>query len=360
MTGALPLRRLVSGAPPPPDRILFTEVWFRGHNNQRYVHLLPRLERVDRYHFLVSDRRLLRGLEFRALRATAPARHRAVFAAAQRRGYRFLLTCERQQIKHFQGSVVADCDDASFADEEVELLKRPNVRAFVVVNDVVARRYEELGVRKPCYVIPHGVSLSDIDATAVSAIARRYRTDGDVVVGYMASWLLSAGDRAGDNPRHNVDHLLDLWKELRTRMPNARLWLLGAASDRVRRSCEGQADILVLGRIPPERVLSYVANFDVALYPRTADEGHQASKVAEYMGCGVPTVSYDYAVTADLRASGAGLLVRTPREFVAAVERLASDEHLRSTVAAAARAAGATRDFDVLARQYAEILDRHL
>ena len=107
-------------------------------------------------------------------------------------------------------------------------------------------------------------------------------------------------------------------------------------------------------------MLSYVANFDVALYPRTADEGFQASKIVEYMGCGVPTVSYDYEVTSDLRESGAGLLVKTPREFVEAVQRLAQDEQLHDQVAAAASAAGAARDFDVLARRYAEILDRHL
>jgi glycosyltransferase involved in cell wall biosynthesis len=356
----LPLRRLVTGPSPAPDRVLFTEVWFRGHNNQRYFHLLPRLERLDRYHFLVSDRRVLRGSQFRALRATAPARHRAVFAAARRRGYRFLLTCESAQIDYFRGAVLADCDDASFSPEEVERLKRPNVRAFVVVNDVVARRYAELGVEKPCYVIPHGVSLRSLNSAAVSEVASRHRGHGELVVGYMASWLLSTGDRAGGNLRYNVDHLLRLWDELHARLPHARLWLLGGASKRVRRRCAGRHDILLFGRIPPDRVLSYVANFDVALYPRAADEGYQASKVVEYMGCGVPTVSYDYAVTADLRDSGAGLLVDTPREFVAAVERLAVDDHLHGKVAAAARAAGAARDFDVLARRYAAILDRHL
>jgi glycosyltransferase involved in cell wall biosynthesis len=108
-------------------------------------------------------------------------------------------------------------------------------------------------------------------------------------------------------------------------------------------------------------VLAYVANFDIALYPRTQDQGIQAAKVAEYMGLGVPTVSYDFRVTEVLRETGAGVLVSTPREFVDAVERLALDEPARTAVAAAARTAGAALDWDVLARRYeTEILDRYL
>jgi glycosyltransferase involved in cell wall biosynthesis len=78
------------------------------------------------------------------------------------------------------------------------------------------------------------------------------------------------------------------------------------------------------------------------------------------MGCGVPTVSYDYEVTSDLREAGAGLLVKTPREFVEAVERLDRDEALRRELQAAGRDAAAARDWDVLARSYEAVLDRHL
>ena len=164
----------------------------------------------------------------------------------------------------------------------------------------------------------------------------------------------------GERPNLNVDHLLDLWDEIHVRLPDARLWLMGGASDRIRRRCAGRDDILIHGRIPRDEVLSYVAGCDIALYPRTADNGYQASKIIEYMGCGVPTVSYDYEVTSDLREAGAGLLVETPRDFVDAVERLGRDEALRRELQAVARSAAAARDWDVLAREYEAVLDRHL
>jgi glycosyltransferase involved in cell wall biosynthesis len=301
----------------------------------------------------------VRGLQIRALNRSGAARNRITLAAASKR-YRSLLAADRNQIAYFRGGVVADCDDPKFTEREVELLKRPNLRAFVVVNDRVAAEYRRLGVDKPCYVIPHGVSLNSVNSALAAEVRQRHGADGRLVVGYMAAWLLSRGDRGGGNSKLNVDHLLELWDEVHARLPRAQLWLMGGASDRVRRRCLGRDDILLHGRIPPAEVLSYVAGCDIALYPRVADEGYQASKIIEYMGCGVPTVSYDYEVTSDLREAGAGLLVKTPREFVDAVERLNRDEALRRELQAAARDAASARDWDVLAHSYEAVLDRHL
>jgi glycosyltransferase involved in cell wall biosynthesis len=361
MSNVLPLRQLLVGPPPAPNRILFTELWYRGHNNPRYAQFLPRLERLDRYHVTVSDRKFARGLQFRALRATASRRHQLMFAIARRRGYRSLFTCVRGQIALWPGPVVAVCDDPKFNEEEVESLKRANLRAYVVVSDAVALRYQALGVDKPWHVIPHGVNLRSLTADKAADVRRRYRTDDEIVMGFHASWLLTHGDRNGDDPFHNADHLVELWDEIRKRVPRARLWLLGAASKRLRRRCEGRDDVVFFGRVAQEDLLSYVANYDIALYARSADHGtFQTTKVVEYMGCGVPTVAYDYDITAHIREARAGILVRTPREFVDAVEKLANDRARREELAAAARVAGAAQDYDVLGRRYAGILDRYL
>ena len=197
-------------------------------------------------------------------------------------------------------------------------------------------------------------------AEQVAEAAAR-RAPGDIVVGWMAAFLLSADDRGGEGPLYNVDHLLELWDEIHSRLPNGRLWLVGEASDRVRQRVEGRADIVLFGRLPREQALATAANFDIALYPRTKDMGIQAAKVGEFIGLGIPTVSYDYEVTENLRETGAGLLVPTPREFADAVVHLGEDEAARLELAAAAKRAGADLDWDVLARRYEdEILDRYL
>ena len=83
--------------------------------------------------------------------------------------------------------------------------------------------------------------------------------------------------------------------------------------------------------------------------------------MAEFLGFGVPTVSYDYEVTANLRETGGGVLVPDARAFVDALASLLTDEAARGSVAERARRAGAALDWDVLARRFAdEVLDPYL
>jgi glycosyltransferase involved in cell wall biosynthesis len=352
-------RELLVGSPPSPERIFFTSLWFRGHNNPRYAELLPRLTRLDGYLATASDERIRRGIQYRAFTWSAKVRNPSVFALANRR-YRTMFTADNAQIPYFAGPVVSDVDDPFFHPREVELLQHPNLKSYVVTADRAGRRFQELGVDKPYHVIPQGISLSSLKDEFVGQAAAR-RVPGDIVVGWMAAFLLSGEDRGGEGPLYNIDHLLELWDEIHSRLPNGRLWLVGKVSDRIRKRVESRDDIVLFGRVAREQALATAANFDIALYPRTEDTGIQAAKVGEFIGLGVPTVSYDYEVTENLRETGAGLLVATPREFVDAVVHLGEDETARLALAAAAKRAGAALDWDVLARRYEdEILDRYL
>ena len=76
--------------------------------------------------------------------------------------------------------MVADVDDPVFSPQAVAQLNDPNLKAYVVTAERAARRYEEMGVRKPYVVIPQGVSVSTLaqgmrDAGGASA-GRRGRS----------------------------------------------------------------------------------------------------------------------------------------------------------------------------------------
>jgi glycosyltransferase involved in cell wall biosynthesis len=351
---------LLVGPPPPADRIFFHNIWFRGHNNPRYAALLPRLRRLDPFLVTCSDRRIVRGLQFRTLHTTRALRNRAVFAAAGRR-YHNTFSTGPPQVAYAQGPVVVDVDDPRFTADEVELLGRPQVKAVVVTAESARQRYLSLGLDKACHIIPQGVSFSILNPARVVDVAAELRRPGDFVVGYVAAWLLTEGDRDGRNPLYNIDHLLDLWNEVHSRLPHARLWLAGQASERVRRSCARRDDIVLLGRLAPEDVLAHLSNVDLALYPRRVDHAPFAVKVAEYMGLGIPTVAYELELTKMLRDAGAGVLVSSPRAFVDAVVHLAGHPDERARLAESGRSAGKEFDWDILAARYErEILDRYL
>lgn len=352
------LRELIAGPPPASERVFFTSLWFKGHNNPRYAELLPRLSRLDGYLLTTSDERVVRGLQYRAFRWSRRVRNPALFALANRR-YRTMFTADNEQLAYFAGPVVSDVDDPTFSQREVTLMQRQNLMAYVVTADRAGRRFQALGVEKPYHVIPQGISLSSLREDELAQAAAR-RRPGELVVGWMAAFLLSREDRGGDSSLYNVEHLLELWDAIHDRLPQARLWLVGEASERIRTRVRGREDILLFGRLPREQALATASSFDIALYPRTEDKGILAAKVGEFIGLGVPMVSYDYEVTENLRETGAGLLVATPREFVDAVVQLGENEPARRELAAAAKQAGAALDWDVLARRYEELLDRYL
>ena len=355
----LPLRRLVAGPPPAADRIAFHNIWFQGHNNPRYAALLPRLGRVDPFLLTCSDRRITRGIQFRALRASRHIRNPVTFAALNRR-YRSLLTSDIEQIPYFRGRIVVDIDDPRFTETEAGLLGHPSVAAYVVTAETAARRFEAMGVATPWHVVSQGVAFATVDRAEVARVAARRRPD-QVVVGWLAAWLLTDGDRDGTNPLYNVDHLLELWDGVRERAPQAVLWLVGQASPRVRERCEDRDDIVVVGRVPQAEALAHVANFDVALYPRRVDHAPFAVKLAEFLGLGAPVVAYDLGLTRMVADAGAGILVTNPSDFVAAVVRLVEDPALRRQLSEKARAAGRRLDWDELAAGYEHhILDRYL
>jgi glycosyltransferase involved in cell wall biosynthesis len=351
-----PLRRLAASEGAAADRIGYFSTWYRGHNNARYTQLLPRIERLDAYLLTFPGPLLPRAAATAAWRHTR-SRIEPVALRALSRRYRSAFVTETNYLEHVTVPVVADVDDPRFDEREARLLADDNVAAYVVTAETTARRFETLGVDTPWYVVPQGVDLSGLDLDAAAAERERRAVR---VAGYIAAFLLLPEDRGGGNPLYDVSHLLELWDEVHERVPSARLELIGRPSDTLRRRLANRDDVVLTGPVPQELVLPRIAAFDVGLYPRAADQGIRSVKIAEYLGVGVPIVSYDYRVVDDVRDVGAGVLVETPREFSAALAHLLTDESERARLGAAARAAGRDRDWDVLAQRYRAILDDRL
>jgi glycosyltransferase involved in cell wall biosynthesis len=352
----LPLRRLAASDDAAADRIAYFSTWYRGHNNPRYTQLLPRIERLDAYLLTFPGPLLPRAAATVAWQRTRSRVEPAVLRALSRR-YRNAFVTETNYLEHITVPVVADVDDPRFDEREVRLLAGDNVAAYVVTAETAARRLESLGVDTPWHVVPQGVDLTGLDLDSAAADRERRAAR---VAGYIAAFLLLPDDRGGGNPLYDVSHLLDLWDEVHERVPSARLELIGRPSDRLRRRLADRDDVALTGPIPQGLVLPRIAAFDVGLYPRVADQGIRSVKIAEFLGAGVPIVSYDYRVVDDVREAGAGVLVDTPREFSEALVRLLTDESERARLGAAARAAGRDRDWDVLAQRYRAMLDDHL
>lgn len=354
------LVRAAFGRPAAPDRILCFSIWFKGHNNPVVAELVERMERVDTCVVVFPRQRLLRFLALRAYRVVRPRFETWLLGRAAQR-WRGLLAVDPEHLARFPGPAVAMMDDVVFDAHQAGLLDRPNVKAYVVTREVAGRRFRELGVETPYAVVPQATPLGALDTAQRDELVRDKQARGRLVIGYHASHHLTAADRGGANRMYNVDHLLELWEQIRPRLPDAELWLLGTPGSELQKLCAGFERVVLVGRKPRDQYLAWVAANDIGLYPRTSDEGIQAAKIADYLGCGVPVVAYDYDVVRDdLGPTGAGVLVPTPEAFVDAVVALAEDPERRARIAEASARAGAARDWSVLQHAWAAVLDEHL
>lgn len=340
-------------------RIFHTNIWFKSVNNARYESLLPYLGRVDNLLLVCSDRRIMRGLQFRALNSTIGVHGRALFGMAAR-AYRYGFITNVRHLPYVDFSVVVDMDDPFFTEQEVSALRSSeHVAALVVTNEAAADRYRELGLTCPIHVVGHGLRPSEPDPALVRKVRERKRPD-ELTVGYVAAWHLSARDRGAD-PLYNVDHLIDeLWPGVVGACPRARLWLVGGVGKDLERRLGGRQDIDLVGHVPAEQVPAYMAAFDVGLYPRRIAHERSSVKVAQFVGCAVPVVGYRGVPTELISRSECGLIVDTAGDFTAALARLLDDAPLRSRLSANARAAAHQVDWNVLGDAYAQFLNNVL
>ncbi|MFD8531173.1 glycosyltransferase family 4 protein [Streptosporangium canum] len=337
-------------------RIFHTNIWFKSVNNARYESLLPYLGRVDNLLLVCSDRRILRGLQFRALNSTIGLHGRALFGMAAR-AYRYGFITNARHLPYVGFPVVVDMDDPFFTEREVSALRScRHVAALVVTNEAAAARYRELGLTCPIHVVGHGLRPFEIDP-AVARKMRERKRPGELTVGYVAAWHLAGTDR-GSDALYNVDHLIDeLWPAVVAACPRARLWLVGGVGRALGRKLEHRQDVELVGHVPAEQVPACMAAFDVGIYPRRIAHERSSIKVAQSVACGVPVVGYRGVPTELISRLECGLTVDSADDFTAALVRLLDDGPLRASLSARARAAAGQVDWDVLGDTYVRLLD---
>jgi glycosyltransferase involved in cell wall biosynthesis len=325
--------------------------WYRHHNNPRYFQLIPRLRTVTARRVPISGVRFVRRLQ---LRFAYPYVARAAVKKLNGRSVGLFCT-DLRQLPLFSGPIVVDFDDPLFTRDEVGALSQSNIRLVVVTTAQAQDRLTTMGLRCATEVIPQGVSLCSLQAGDAAAV-RRLRRPASVVLGYAQPFLFLQSDFGrldADRAIYCIDDLLTAFRMARDRRPELELWLLGYPSRNVRRRCAAEPGVRMIGFIPPHRLLRVVANFDIGVYPRFTDLGGRESvKMIETLACGVPVVSADVSEAAPVRASGGGLVARTPAEMAEGIAFLAESPRERTRLGELGRQFGRLRDWDVIAARY--------
>ncbi|MCR4407954.1 MAG: glycosyltransferase family 4 protein [Anaerolineae bacterium] len=253
---------------------------------------------------------------------------------------------------------MVDVDDPRFTPYETRMLNHPHVRAVVTTTYLLRERLIRNGVRKDVLVMPQGVSFKDKNGVRQAEIARQYRGHGEVVIG-LSQPLLSIAALDDKSKRktwpdeYSMKFLLEVMEHVWSEIPHAELWLLGRPHHSLVRYAQTRPAIKLMGYIPRRDLLNYVANFDIAVYPRQVDfEGRFSVKLIEYMGCGVPIVSTNVGESFIVTEAKSGLIASDVKGFADALIRLCRDPALRHELGENGRRFAVDYDWDAIAMRY--------
>jgi len=338
--------------------ILWVGPWSPGHNNSRQAELLPRLTRVNAWRVMFNENRYLRAIQTRIYWRVFPLFLYPFIFRWFSRQYKYLWCTDLNQIPHFLGDIVVDVDDPRFTPYETRMLNHPRVRVVVTTTHLLRERLIREGVQKDILVMPQGISFKDRSVIRQAEIARKYRGHGEIVIG-LSQPLLSLGAPGSKFKRkawpdeYTMKFLLDAMEQVWPVIPEAELWLLGRPHDSLIEYARTRPTIKLMGYIPRHDLLNYIANFDIAVYPRQVDfEGRFSVKLIEYMGCGVPIVSTNVGESFVVAEAKSGLVANDVEEFAEALIRLCRDPVLRRELGENGRRFAVDYDWDAIAVRY--------
>jgi glycosyltransferase involved in cell wall biosynthesis len=198
----------------------------------------------------------------------------------------------------------------------------------------VARALRAQGVRSPIAVVPTGVTLP-----GPADEAMRLRRRQALGLEEDAPVCLSVGRLAREK---NQAFLLTAFAAILTRLPAARLLLVGEGDDRPRlETMTGNlgigGSVRFVGAVPHEGVGEYYLAADLFLFPSTSET--QGIVVLEAMAAGLPVVAVASDAAADLFADNeAGVITpEDPPGFAGRVADLWGQPERRKAMAAAGR-----------------------
>jgi glycosyltransferase involved in cell wall biosynthesis len=333
-------------------------------NNPRHAEMLPRLDRVTHYKVLFSDYIPLRWIQFRLWSIWSKRVIYPLILPRLRRLHPCLFSTDTNQVRFFDGPVILDVDDPPYPLDEDTIVScnLPNVAVVVVPTEPIRRQLLSHGVTRPVVIIPQGVSLRDLKPQRVQEIAAHHKRPGEIVVGFAAPGLYLSADGIEGNIRKQMDCLdefLEIVAQARSEVPELTVWLFGRPSQSLTAYAQRDPWLRLFGHVPHTELLNYVANFDIAVYPRRVDLGGRFSvKLAEFMACGVPVVSTNVSESFVIAEAGGGIVVESPEAFVQALVTLARSPDMRRSLGEAGRRFGQSLDWDMLAVRYQrEVLD---
>jgi glycosyltransferase involved in cell wall biosynthesis len=214
-------------------------------------------------------------------------------------------------------------------------------------SDVQDWRAEHYGARRARLVFAFSDRVARIARGRAHVVPIAYPVPDEVLPPYerpvallFANWIWPPNSRA-------LEWMLELWPDVRARVPGAELVLAGWGLDRM--GVNAGPGVRVIGSV--RRSVDALAQASVLAFPCPPTSGPKV-KVIEALAHGVPVVTTEYGVEGIWLNRGEGAVVADRTGFAAALSATLADPERRYRLAATGRAAVAANHSGVAAAQH--------
>lgn len=222
------------------------------------------------------------------------------------------------------------CDDPVYTKQTIHKLKKrakglysKGHRFFAIVTNDFTRDW--IGENCPGvepYVIAQGFTPLDEDFPEKFEKFSCIYTSGSI------SYI---GDKHQDHPAWNASHLIEeIIPQLTIKYPEIDIHLTGLIGKNAKEALSAFPQVVMHGALDREQNVSVLRKCHVGLHPRKIDHGWQVQKISEYIGAGIPIVSYDLLDSALVKQFNLGIVVTDADDFVQAIGTLYKDEKMYS------------------------------
>lgn len=240
--------------------------------------------------------------------------------------YRWLALSNTKLMEKTKTNVLLNVDDPVYNHAEKNTLLRvfeltqlnQKKLRVVVTNDFTRARFQEFLPPECIKIVSQGFTERDIEDSL--------EKNKKFSVVYSSPYIDYYRDKHERSDSWNAVHLIDfIIPELEKHCPDLEVHLIGKLGLNAHRQISKNKNVIVHGLKSIHDNAILIKRCHLGLYPRTTDQKRSVMKVYEYVGCGLPVVTYDHIDTSMVRENGFGISVRHPHELIEAIRRLKDD-----------------------------------
>lgn len=241
--------------------------------------------------------------------------------------YRWASLTDYKSCLKLKTNCVVHLDDPEFSKQEIARLRSivkskatlgHNV-SIIVTNDsnrhYVLKHLPGSSVK----VIPQGFTDSDLQTLSENKFST-------FTLVYSSPYIDYLGDKHELHPAWNAIHLIDtLLPEISNKLPGVQVCLIGRIGSNAQKRLACFSNVLCLGLLTQSETARMLRKCHVGIYPRRIDNFRSVQKPYEYLGAGLPTVTYELQDTEVVKRLQIGVSVNSDNKFIDAIRLLSSN-----------------------------------